>query len=180
MTDLEWRKTPEGYENDEYRIRRLEGWPRPRWRLEASDTVTAQQGSRPLTMSIHRTLRDAKRRAGRDEQDRIRRARVTGHVVVGIAASLIAAALSPFIDTIPGFVAFLVFLFVALRSLADAAGVWLGDAWGWPRDRGAPEKITWSGRRVLALMEAMRRRRLASARAEAEPAILMLPPEPPQ
>jgi hypothetical protein len=179
VIDLEWHSVPDGYEADGYRIRRLEGRPLPRWRLEASDGPASWQGSRAVTMSVHPTLRSAKNRARRDEQDRVRRTRAIGHGAVGIVSSLICAALVTLMSHLGWFVAAAVMLFVALRSFADAAGVWLGDAWGWTRDNGEPEPITWSGAWVLAMMESLRRRSLASGAADTPPAILMLPPDPP-
>ncbi len=180
MDTLEWQRNPEGYESAGYMIRRLEGPQGPRWRLEGTDEPAPWLGSRRLTMSVHPTLRSAKDRARHDERDRVRRARVTGHLAVGIAASLIFAMLVPLMSSLGWFVVASVVLFVALRSLADAAGVWLGDAWGWTRHRGEPEPMTWSSRRVLSAMESLRRRRLAAAQIETPPAILMLPPDPPQ
>ena len=178
MSDLEWRETPEGYESNGYRISRLDRRPRPRWLLEASDSVAPWLGSRSLTSSIHVTLRDAKDRARRDERERIRRARVTGHFVVAVAASLTFALSSAALAQTPvGFVVAVILVYVALRSFADAAGVWLGDAWGWTRDRGGPEHLPWSGRWVLAMVEGLHRRSLASTRAEPTSPIVTLPPE---
>jgi hypothetical protein len=179
MTHLEWRKTRDGYESDGYLIRPLEQGGKPRWRLEVRDPAAEQQGSRPLVMSVHTTFRDAMDRASHDEGERVRRSRVTGHLIVGAASSLVLLSLATYLNKLGVFVAFAILLYVALRAFTDAISVQLGDAWGWTRDRGGPEQITWSGRRVLAAMEGLRRRSLASMRSEPPTAILMLPPDPP-
>lgn len=179
MTHVEWRKTRDGYESDGYLIRRLEARGKPSWRLEVRDSTAPQQGSRPLVMSVHATFRDAMNRASHDEGERVRRSRVTGHLIVGAASALVLISLATFLSNLGVFVAFALLLYVALRAFTDAISVQLGDAWGWTRDRGGPEQMTWSGRRVLAAMEGLRRRSLASAPAEPPGAILMLPPDPP-
>jgi len=180
VTELDWRETPEGYECDHYRIRRLDGRPRPRWSLETRGRTTARRSSRALTTSSHTTLQQAKERAQRQERVRIRRARTAGHLIVGIVASLGLLAISPYVRNLAGFLAAIFLLYVALRSIADAVGVWLGDAWGWTRDRGEPERLTWSGRLVLTMMEGLRRRSMAPSAAEPSPTIVMLPPEAPR
>ena len=74
-----------------FRIRRLDGRPAC-WRLETSDDPVRDGGRSPRT-SIHATVPDAKRRAQREEEERVRLARVRGHAVVGVIAGLIFTAL---------------------------------------------------------------------------------------
>ena len=175
MTDLTWHKSPEGFESDGYLIRRLEGRPNPQWRLEVR--AAPSQGTRQLTMSVHSTVKQAKDRAAREESERIRRARVVGHLLVGMASTFVFIPLVANMRRFWVLIAVLTVLIVALRSFADAVGVWLGDAWGWTRDRGGPEYITRSGRWVLNVMDRLQRRSWAAARAEPESAIIILPPQ---
>lgn len=178
MNDLVWRKTPDGYQSDGYRIRQLDGWPRPRWRLEVSPGLVPWPVNRQPTLSMHPSLRDARQRASRDEAQRIRRARVTGHCVVGTATSLgfVGVSSTTLALSAVGFLSAMALFYLALASFADAICVWLGHSSG-PRRLGARrDSPTWSARWVLALVEGPRRRYFASHPAEPDPAVLTLPP----
>lgn len=174
MARLEWEPTPDGYESAGFRIRSLEGRP-ARWRLEACDD-TARDGGRSPATSVHATLPDAKRRAQRDEQERVRLARVRGHAVVGVVAGLLFTALFTATHSAWVFLGSMFLLYLALQSLVDAVTVHLSHAWGWNRDPGGPERLSLSSRLVLTATEQLRRRQLASVATEPPAAIIMLPP----
>jgi hypothetical protein len=176
MARLEWEPTPDGCNSAGFRIRRLDGHPAC-WRLETSDDAVRHGGRSPRT-SIHATVLDAKRRAQREEDERVRLARVRGHAAVGVVAGLIFTALFTSTHNAGVFIASMFFLYAALQSLVDAVSVLTAHAWGWTRDPGGPERLNWSSRMVLTAMERIRERQLASIRAEPPPAIIMLPPDP--
>jgi len=180
MNDLEWHEASDGYESDGYRIRRLAGSPRPRWRLEARDCAARASGRAPPMTSIHATLREAKSRARRDERERIRLARTRAHVVIGTAASLtyVAVSSTTLALSMAGFAVAMILFYVALGSFADALEVWWGEGWGWARGRRIPARLSWFDRWLVVLMKATRRRALAVANFEPAPAVLPLPPEP--
>jgi hypothetical protein len=179
VNDLVWRKTPDGYRSAGYRIRRLEvGSPTP-WRLEASTSLAPWSGSQP-TLSTHPTLRDARERASRDERQRIRRARVTGHCTIGIAAALgfVAVSSTALALSAAGFFSAMGLFYLALESFADALGVSLGHPPAASHGRREPDRLTWSARWVLAMVEGPRRRNWAVAPADPAPAVRALPPPP--
>jgi len=172
MTDLEWQRTSEGFECEGYFIRRLAESPEPRWRLEAGD----RSAGTTFPISEHGSLREAKVSARLKENDRIRRTRVTAHLAVGTVALLVFVVLVADIGNLFGYVAALFFLFVGLRSMADAVGVSLADAWGWTRDKGGPEVLSWYDRAVFALFDGLRRRSATANHVEAS-SVIVLPPE---
>ena len=177
MTDLNWRESPDGYESAGYRILRPDGPSRPQWRLERINGLDPAMTARSPTMSFHHSLREAKYRACRDENERIRRARTTGHVVVGMAASLayIAVSSTTLALSPSGFVAAMALFYVAVASFVDAIEAWSWDGWGW--DERVSEGLRWSDRRLLGLVERWHRRSLAAGKAYPLPAVLTLPPK---
>lgn len=176
MSELEWQQTVDGYESGEYRIRHLAdpASPSARWRLDVVDLRAPQPGSRLLSTSLHPSLRAARDRARRDEQDRVRRARISSHLVVGGGALLSLVAVGTFTN-LAAFLAVVALMYVGFGSLADATWIWMNDAWGSTRARGGPEPMTWSDRVVVALIERHHDHRVAAARAEPVPAILVVP-----
>lgn len=180
MSVLEWRENSDGYQSGGYVIRRLEEWPVPRWRLEASDVVAPWSGSHRLTMSVHATVRAAKYQALRDETDRIRRARLTAHFLIGIAASLAFSAVAgtALARSEVGFVVAMMLFYLVVGSFADVVDVWLGDAEAWTHSGARQECASWSERLVLVAVDGLHRRTLASARATPTSAVLTLPPKP--
>lgn len=177
MNDLEWRETPDGYESGIYCIRRVDGSSRPRWRLELGEPLAVGRAIRARYPSVHGSVKGAKEQARRAERDRFRQARVIGHAVVGVVALVASVVLLPLMASIPGFVAAMGAVFVAIRSLTFAVSIKLGDPWEWTRDHGEPERITWSDRAVLAMMEGFRRRTSAASSVNPSSAIQALPPE---
>lgn len=173
MARLEWEPTSDGYGSAGFRIRLLDGHP-ARWRLETSDDAVREGGRSPTT-SVHATLLDAKRRAQRDEDKRVRLALVQGHAVVSVVAGLIFTALFTTARHAWVYVGAMLFLYVALHSLVDAVLVLQEHAAGWTRD---PDRLSRSNRLVLTAMERLRRQHLASIETEPSPAIIMLPPGP--
>ncbi|NNC91346.1 MAG: hypothetical protein HKN80_02515, partial [Acidimicrobiia bacterium] len=91
MAKLEWEPTPEGYDSAGFRIRKL-GGRSAHWRLETSDDAAIHGGRSPTT-STHVHLPDAMRRAQREEDERVRLARLRGHAAVGVIAGLTFTAL---------------------------------------------------------------------------------------
>lgn len=178
MNDLLWRKTPDGYQTDGYRIRQVDESPQARWRLEASPGPVPWPGSRQPTLSLHPSLRDARDRASRDEARRVLHARVTGHFVVAIVATVafVGVSSTTLARSAAGFFSSMVLFYLALGSFADAICVRLGHPLAVRRLRGGADGLTWSARGVLALLEGPRRRYFASNRAEPDPAVLPLPP----
>lgn len=174
MSDLEWSVTSDGHESAGYRIRRIDGRP-PRWQLETIDGPV-HAGARAPTVSVHPSLRAAKRRAGRDETERIRLARVRGHIVFGVVCGL-AFLVFLVSGSFAAFVVAMVFLYVALRFLAGAIEVGLGEAWNWDHESEGRSRLSWSARIVVAATQYLRRRRLAGGRPSESPAIIILPPE---
>ena len=174
MPDLEWSESPDGLESDGYRIRRLDGHP-PRWQLETLDDPV-QVGASAPTVSVHPSLAAAKRRAGHDETERIRHARVRGHVVFGAVTGLVFLILLVS-NSLAAFVAAMICLYVALRFLAGAVELGLAEAWNWDHESEGAERLSWSARFVLAATNYLRKRQLAGARQAEPPSIIVLPPE---
>jgi hypothetical protein len=175
MPDLEWSVTPDGHEGAGYRIRRVEGRP-PRWRLETLDDPV-YGGARTPTVSLHPSLPAAKRRAGRDERERIRLARVRGHIVLSLITGLAFAVLMASGRSVEEFAAAMVLLHVTLRSLGDAVIIGWRHAWTWDHDTEGPERVSWSGRIVLVVTEWLRTRQLMGTADSESPSIIVLPPE---
>ncbi len=179
MIDLEWHELPDGYGSGDYLIRRAFDRPGTPWMLDVTDRTVHWQGRRGFTPSFHATLKGARDRASRVERERLIQRRVIGHGIVAVVASLVFVALAPAIDSIGEFVLALVALYVALRSFAFAISVRLGDAWGWTRDKGRGEHITWSDRAVAASMARLRRRAMKGIDVDGAGPVRPLPPEPP-
>lgn len=178
MTDFEWSETADGYQRDLYRIRRVEGSPRPRWCLEVSNAGVPAVARRSLTTSVHPTLREAKYRARCDEGERIRRARLAGHVVLGMAASLayVAVSSTALALSVTGFAAAIALFYLALGSFADAVEVWLGNGWEWAGNERVSLRSRLADRWLLSLVEGSRRRWLTAAHAEPAPSVRTLSP----
>jgi hypothetical protein len=77
----EWRRTPFGYERDEYRIRLIPEARRYRWRLEVARS--GPDGPRWWAVSYHRRLRTAQVRAEGIARERRRRDRIAWRIVAG-------------------------------------------------------------------------------------------------
>lgn len=180
MTKLEWHQVPDGLASGEYLIHRVAEWPRDRWRLDIGDHGERRQSGSISTASSHATLRGAKEAARRSERERLLRDRVIGHVVVGVAAFVVFAALASISGSLITFAAATVAFYVGLRSLTFAISIRLGDAWGWNRDGGVTAPPTWSDRVVLAGIEWIRRRSRAAVEVPTAGAVRVLPPEPPE
>ncbi len=179
MIDLEWHEAPHGYTSGDYRIRITPGRSRTPWQLDLSESARRSRAWQAFTISYHSTLNDAKDRARRVERERRIRVRTIGHAIVGVVASVAFVMLVPGINGIPEFVLALTALFVALRSFAFAVSVKLGDAWGWTRDSGTADRITWSDRAVFSIMERLRRRTMNAIDDDESRVVKPLPPEPP-
>ena len=175
MPDLEWSVTPNGHEAAGYRIRRVDGRP-PRWRLETLDDPV-YDGARTPAVSLHPSLPAAKRRAGRDERDRIRLARVRGHIVLSLITGPVFVVLMNSGRSIEEFAAAMVLLHVTLRSLEDAISIGWSHAWNWDHDSEGPEQMSWSARIVLFVTEWLRKRQLTGTAYSESPSIIVLPPE---
>lgn len=152
MTQLEWRETAGGYESGAYRIDPDPSRFPPAWRLEVSPLDDV---SRAVESSLHGRLADAMTRAGTIERERVRRARVRGHALLGGASLLVFVLLIP-VGTLGTFAAAMVVLWVALRSLSNSVGVALGDGWQWAQDGGHPERITRADRLAVAVVTRLR------------------------
>lgn len=180
MTKLEWHHVPDGLASGEYLIHRVAEWPRDRWRLDIGDHGEQRQSGSLSTATSHATLRGAKEAARRSERERLLRDRVIGHVVVGVAAFVVFAALASISGSPVTFAATMVAFYVGLRSLTFAISIRLGDAWGWNRDGGVTAPPTWSDRVVLAGIAWIRRRSRAAVDVPTAGAVRVLPPEPPE
>ena len=173
MPDLEWSETADGLESAGYRIRRLDGHA-DRWQLETLDDPV-HSGARAPTVSVHPSLRAAQRRAEHDETERIRHARVRGHLVFGAVTGLVFLILLVS-DSFAAFVAAMILLYAALRFLAGAVELGLAEAWNWDHQSEGREHLSWSAQLVLAATNYLRRRQLAGAKQAEPPTIIVLPP----
>lgn len=174
MSDLEWVEAEDGYQSDSYRVRRISGRSQPCWRLEIAARVPSS-GSAVVTASMHDTLRAAFARAEDIERERARHDLHVGHLVIGLGAGLVFAVMAPFVGSVATFVAALVLLWLSLRSLSNAVGVLLGDAWGWPRDRGEVARVTWSDHAAIWLARQLGTRAVAGDQPEAMVRVLQPP-----
>ena len=68
--------------------------------------------------------------------------------------------------------------YLVLGSVADVAWIWMSDTSDSVRPYGGPQPVMWSDRIVVALIHRFRDRRVAAARMEPLPAILMTGPQP--
>jgi hypothetical protein len=175
MPDLEWSVTPDGHEAAGYRIRQVEARP-PCWRLETLDDPV-YGGARTPAVSVHPSLQAAKRRAGRDERDRIRLARVRGHILLSLIAGPAFVGLMTSGRSIEEFVTAMVLLHATLRSLEDAINIGWSHAWNWDHATEGPERMSWSARIVLFVTEWLRKRQLMGTADSESPSIIVLPPE---
>lgn len=178
MSELTWQKTEDGFACERYRIRHLPDRENRSWRLEVLDLTDPRHERRALSTSMHPSLHAAQSRARRDEQDRLRRARIAVHLVVGSGALLVLVGLATLMRHSP-FLLVVILMYVGLGSLADAYWIWTNGAWGPERVRGGPKPRTWSDRLVLAAVVHYDDHRIAAVTAEPS-AILLLPPEPAQ
>jgi hypothetical protein len=80
--------------------------------------------------------------AGREERERLRRDRVIGHTVLGVAALTVFVATLPIIGGLVMFTLGAAAFYVALRSFTFAISIKLGDPWGWNRDGGLSARFT--------------------------------------
>lgn len=175
MSELTWQKTEDGFACERYRIRHLPGGGRRSWRLEVLDLADPRSERRALSTSLHPSLHAARSRARRDEQNRLRRARIGVHLVVGSTALLLLVVAASF-RHYAAFVAVVVLMYLGLGSLADAYWIWTHGAWGSSTTQGGPRPRTWSDRLVLAAVLHFDDHRISSAGVEPS-AILMLPTE---
>ena len=175
MADPVWREVADGFEWGDYRILHLDHGAR-RWRLEISGTAGRERITAPAT-SDHRSLRQAKSSAAMHQRERDVKAIATFHLVVATAAAaaFVVILLRP--TGLTGFTAAMVTFTVALRSLVNAIGVRLGDAWGWTRDSGVAE--TRRLERVALAVAAYFQRRAATRSSAGPPgSVRVLPPGP--
>ena len=129
--------------------------------------------------SPHATFRSTKETSRREQRERLRRDRVIGHAVVGVAAFAVLVGLLPIVGSLGTFVVALATFYVGLRSFTFAVSIGLGDPWGWTRDGGLSVPLTWSDRVVLAGVAWFRRRSAASVDTPPVGAVRVLVPEPP-
>ena len=115
----------------------------------------------------------------REQTERLRRDRVIGHTVAGIAASALFLGLLPIVGSLGTFVVALAAFYVGLRSFTFAVSIGLGDPWGWNRDGGLSTPLRWSEEVVLAGVAWSRRRPAASVDTPPVDAVRVLDPEPP-
>ena len=114
---------------------------------------------RVAIVTPYATPRSTREPARREERERLLRDRVIGHVVVGVAAFVMFAALVSLNWTsLTTFAIAMVAFYVGLRSLTFAISIGLGDAWGWNRDGGVAAPLRLSDRVVLAGAAWFRRR----------------------
>jgi hypothetical protein len=115
----------------------------------------------------------------REQRERLRRDRVIGHAVVGVAAFAVFVGFLPIVGSLGTFVVALAAFYVGLMSFTFAVSIGLGDPWGWTRDGGLSAPLTWSDRVVLAGVAWFRRRSAASVDTPPAGAVRVLAPEPP-
>lgn len=149
MTNLKWHQESEDWVSGEYRVQRDSSHSHRPWRLDASSETARQHGRDGVVLSFHASLSDAKRAAGSHEQERLEQVRVVGHVVVGVLASGVFAALVPIVTSVPRFVIAVVAVYVAVRSFTFAISIKLGDSWGWTRDGGLATPSMFTDRAIL-------------------------------
>jgi hypothetical protein len=116
----------------------------------------------------------------RDERDRLRRDRVIGHTILGVAALTVFVATLPIIGGLVMFTLGAAAFYLALRSFTFAISIKLGDPWGWNRDGGLSAPLTWSDRIVIAGMAWLRRRSEVFEETPPAPAVQILPVESPE
>ena len=123
------------------------------------------------------SLPAAKRRAGRDERERIRLARIRGHIVLSLITGPAFAVLITSGRSIEEFATAMVLLHLTLRSLDDAVNIGWSYAWNWDHATEGPEQVSWPGRLVLVVTEWLRARQLSGTGNSESPSIIVLPPE---
>jgi hypothetical protein len=127
--------------------------------------------------TTHRTLRGAYALACQVERERLRRIRAIRYGVVGSILLLLFSALLANGESVPTFIISLVLLAAALQSLATAAVLTIGDAWGWTDDTQPVDRET--------KLEAMISQAVAKLRPRpnpgehTDPRVRVLPPLPP-
>ena len=82
-------------------------------------------------VSHYATFHSTKETSRREQRGRLRRDRVVGHAVVGVAAFAVFVGLLPIIGSLGTFVVALAAFYGGLRSLTFAVSIGLGDPWGW-------------------------------------------------
>ena len=129
--------------------------------------------------SPYATFHSTKETFRREQRERLRRDRVIGHAVVGIAALAVFVGLLPIVGSLGTFVVAMAAFYLGLRSFTFAVSIGLGDPWGWNRDGGLSAPLRWSDRVVLAGVVWFRRRSASSVDTPPVGAVRVLAPEPP-
>ena len=123
-------------------------------------------------------FQSAKETSRREERERIRRDRVIGHGVVGVAAFAVFVGLLPIVGSLGTFVVAIAAFYVGLRSFTFAVSIGLGDPWGWNRDGGLSTPHRWSEGVVLAGVAWFRRTSAASIDTPPVDAVWVVPGPP--
>ena len=133
---------------------------------------------RPNSNSDHQEPTHAALQSRRDETERLRRDRVIGHTVLGVAALALFIATLPIIGGMAMFALGVAAFYVGLRAFTFAISITLGDPWGFNRDGGLSAPLTWSDRLVVAGMAWLRRRSEVLEETPPAAAVRILPVDP--
>ena len=173
---LQWIDVEDGYQSGNYRICPAGRRSRRRWQLEISAWPGGPDGSpAEFATTFHGTLRLAMAHAEHIEAERVSRRRITGYLAIACVATAAVFVLAPITNSVELFVVTMVFVGVAVRSFANAAGLAYGDAWTWTRDDGAPVRVTWADRAVVRAMDRLRPA-VPTAPRDLPTAVRVLPP----
>jgi hypothetical protein len=175
--DLNWIEVAGGFESGSYRIEPFREHPKYNWQLLISAASDALRGPRALSMpTTHATLRGARAQALRLERERILQTRIVRHLVVGTAASVGFLVFHAHVSSFLSFCIALALVAAGVRSLATAAILALGDAWGLT-DHTSVDAESRLDAVILAAVGRLRPRRVDQS--EVEPKVRVLPPLPP-
>ncbi len=129
-----WHEEPNGFAASGFRIRPVEG-REELWQLDAAPYRLSSPGHSVGT-TFHDTVGEAMRWAEWVDGERRTRARIRGHVVIGLVAAIAFAIAGSIVNGVPLFVLAVVSAYVALKSFVNAIAIVLGDVWSWTRDGG--------------------------------------------